>query len=132
MRAGRHLMIGTAEHVSAKLAELHDVLRFDRVQALADWGGLPAEVVADSLHRLGEEVAPARRGTRDRAGRVTGSVPSWPRRHPQGRLPVRVARGIADDDREARRVDHQTVHRLAHSDLERTITVRAVPHREDR
>ncbi|OXM61660.1 LLM class flavin-dependent oxidoreductase [Amycolatopsis vastitatis] len=61
MRAGQHLMIGTAEHVSAKLAELHDVLRFDRVQALVDWGGLPAEAVVESLHRLGEEIAPALR-----------------------------------------------------------------------
>ncbi|WP_199191379.1 LLM class flavin-dependent oxidoreductase [Amycolatopsis sp. CA-126428] len=87
-RAGQHLMIGTAEHVSAKLAELHDVLRFDR-------------------------------------------VPSWPRRHPEGRLPLRVARGIADDDRETRRVDHQTVSRCMHPDGEGGITVRAVPHRED-
>jgi alkanesulfonate monooxygenase SsuD/methylene tetrahydromethanopterin reductase-like flavin-dependent oxidoreductase (luciferase family) len=61
MRAGQHLMIGTSEHVSAKLAELHDALRFDRVQALADWGGLPSEAVAESLHRLSEEIAPALR-----------------------------------------------------------------------
>jgi alkanesulfonate monooxygenase SsuD/methylene tetrahydromethanopterin reductase-like flavin-dependent oxidoreductase (luciferase family) len=61
MRAGQHLMIGTSEHVSAKLAELHDALRFDRVQALVDWGGLPSEAVRESLHRLGEEIAPALR-----------------------------------------------------------------------
>ena len=73
MRAGRHLMIGTAEHVSAKLAELHDVLRFDRVQALADWGGLPAGAVAESLHRLGEEIAPAlRRHAGERATAPAG------------------------------------------------------------
>lgn len=61
MRTGHHLMIGTAEHVSAKLAELHDAVRFDRVQALVDWGGLPRESVVESLHRLGEEIAPALR-----------------------------------------------------------------------
>lgn len=58
---GRHLMIGTSEQVTEKLAELHDVVRFDRVQALADWGGLPPQLVEDSLERLGREVAPALR-----------------------------------------------------------------------
>jgi hypothetical protein len=37
------------------------VLRFDRVQALVDWGGLPSEAVKESLHRLGEEITPALR-----------------------------------------------------------------------
>jgi alkanesulfonate monooxygenase SsuD/methylene tetrahydromethanopterin reductase-like flavin-dependent oxidoreductase (luciferase family) len=73
MRAGQHLMIGTVEHVSAKLAELHDELRFDRVQALVDWGGLPAEAVTESLHRLGEEIAPAlRRHVGDRTTAPAG------------------------------------------------------------
>lgn len=61
MRPDQHLMIGTTEHVTAKLAELHDAVRFDRVQALVDWGGLPEAAVRDSLHRLGEEIAPAPR-----------------------------------------------------------------------
>lgn len=58
---GRHLMIGTSEHVAEKLTELHDALRFDRVQALVDWGGLPRGLVEQSLERLAAEVAPALR-----------------------------------------------------------------------
>ncbi|WP_460723683.1 LLM class flavin-dependent oxidoreductase [Nocardia heshunensis] len=61
LHPGRHLMIGTSEHVIAKLAELYDALHFDRVQALVDWGGLPRELVAESVHRLGTEIAPALR-----------------------------------------------------------------------
>ncbi|ADJ44165.1 hypothetical protein AMES_2342 [Amycolatopsis mediterranei S699] len=36
--------------------------------ALVDWGGLPAEAVAESLHRLGEEIAPALRRHADSPG----------------------------------------------------------------
>ncbi|WP_083913793.1 LLM class flavin-dependent oxidoreductase [Nocardia concava] len=61
LRPGQHLMIGTSDYVATKLAELYEVLRFDRVQALVDWGGLPRQWVEDSLHRLGEEIAPALR-----------------------------------------------------------------------
>lgn len=61
VRPGLHLMIGTSEHVTGKLIELYDVLRFDRVQALVDWGGLPREMVEESVARLGTEIAPALR-----------------------------------------------------------------------
>ncbi|MFE3194841.1 LLM class flavin-dependent oxidoreductase [Nocardia sp. NPDC059240] len=61
MQPGRHLMIGTSDHVTTKLAELYDAIHFDRVQALVDWGGLPREAVEESVHRLGTEIAPALR-----------------------------------------------------------------------
>lgn len=61
VRAGGHLMIGTSEHIAGKLAELHDVIEFDRVQALVDWGGLPPERVEESVHRLATEIAPGLR-----------------------------------------------------------------------
>src|SRR5262249_49344099 len=66
MRAGGHLMIGTGEHVAAKLADLHDAVGFDRVQALVDWGGLPRELVEESGPRLGGEIAPVVRGLQSR------------------------------------------------------------------
>ena len=58
---GQHLMAGTAEHVSEKLAALYDAIRFDRLQALVDWGGLPTAVVERSVSILGAEIAPALR-----------------------------------------------------------------------
>ncbi|WP_033337632.1 LLM class flavin-dependent oxidoreductase [Catenuloplanes japonicus] len=61
---GRPLMIGTAEHVTQKLIHLHQATGYDRVQLLADWGGLPPSLVEASVHRLGTEIAPAvRAGT---------------------------------------------------------------------
>ncbi|WP_200876396.1 hypothetical protein [Amycolatopsis rifamycinica] len=58
-------MIGTAEHVAEKLVRLHDVVGYDRVQLLADWGGLPPGRVRESVHRLGREIAPAVRAAID-------------------------------------------------------------------
>ncbi|QKV80282.1 LLM class flavin-dependent oxidoreductase [Amycolatopsis sp. Hca4] len=55
----RPLMIGTSEHVADKLVRLHEVVGYDRVQLLADWGGLPPAQVRESVHRLGSEIAPA-------------------------------------------------------------------------
>lgn len=59
LKPGRHLMIGTSEQVTEKLLALHAIIGYDRVQALVDWGGLPARQVSDSLYRLGTEIAPA-------------------------------------------------------------------------
>lgn len=55
----RPLMIGTSEHVTEKLVRLHKAVGYDRLQLLADWGGLPPEQVEESVHRLGAEIAPA-------------------------------------------------------------------------
>ena len=51
MRRGR-------EQVSEKLSRLHKATGFDRVQALVGWGGIPAESVRQSLHRLDTEITP--------------------------------------------------------------------------
>ncbi|MFF5076335.1 LLM class flavin-dependent oxidoreductase [Actinoplanes sp. NPDC000266] len=61
LRPGGHLFIGTSEQITEKLERLHKLVPFDRVQALADWGGLDAGAVRESVHRLGAEVAPALR-----------------------------------------------------------------------
>ncbi|GAA0462376.1 luciferase [Paractinoplanes deccanensis] len=61
LRPDRHLMVGTSEQIAEKLRLLHKAVPFDRVQALVDWGDLPAEAVRASVHRLGTEVAPALR-----------------------------------------------------------------------
>ncbi|MFG1603322.1 LLM class flavin-dependent oxidoreductase [Actinoplanes sp. NPDC049265] len=61
LRPDRHLMVGPAGPVTEKLLRLHKSVGFDRVQLLADWGGLPAELVDESLHLLGTEIAPALR-----------------------------------------------------------------------
>ncbi|GAA2526149.1 luciferase [Winogradskya humida] len=65
----RPLMIGTPGHVIDKLVHLHKVLGYDRLQLLADWGGLPAPLVEASVHRLGTEIAPALRETLSRVSR---------------------------------------------------------------
>ena len=54
-------MIGTTDQVTEKLIDLHQAIRFDRLQALMDWGGLPADMVIASVKRLGEQIAPALR-----------------------------------------------------------------------
>lgn len=56
---GQALMIGEPDRITDKLLELHRATRFDRVQALVDWGGLPPALVLDSLERLGTQIAPA-------------------------------------------------------------------------
>ena len=61
LRRAQALMIGTAEAVTEKLLELHRVVKFDRLQALCDWGGLPADAVTSSVQRLGSEIAPVLR-----------------------------------------------------------------------
>ncbi len=66
------LMIGTSPHIIDKLATLHQVLGYDRVQALVDWGGLPSGLVEESTHRLATEVAPALRSLTAPKGRPDG------------------------------------------------------------
>ncbi|MCU1524277.1 MAG: putative oxidoreductase [Microbacteriaceae bacterium] len=53
--------IGTTTEIIDKLGALHELIRFDRFQALLDWGGLPPNLVDDALSRLATEVAPALR-----------------------------------------------------------------------
>ncbi|BBH69334.1 luciferase [Actinoplanes sp. OR16] len=61
----RPLMIGTSEQVTEKLLHLHQAIGYDRLQLLADWGGLPQSQVHDSVHRLAGEIAPALRESAD-------------------------------------------------------------------
>jgi alkanesulfonate monooxygenase SsuD/methylene tetrahydromethanopterin reductase-like flavin-dependent oxidoreductase (luciferase family) len=54
--------IGTTNEIIDKLGALYELVKFDRFQALLDWGGLPTALVDDSLNRLATEVTPALRG----------------------------------------------------------------------
>ncbi|MGW2035463.1 LLM class flavin-dependent oxidoreductase [Streptomyces sp. NPDC001811] len=56
-----HLLIGTPERVTEKATALYEAVRFDRLQALVDWGGLPDDAVASSVGHLATAVAPALR-----------------------------------------------------------------------
>lgn len=73
-----HLMIGLPEQVTDKLVRLQRTVRFDRVLALLDWGGLPPAQAEDSLDRLGlHRASPPRRHTGDGRGtRMIGGAPS--------------------------------------------------------
>jgi alkanesulfonate monooxygenase SsuD/methylene tetrahydromethanopterin reductase-like flavin-dependent oxidoreductase (luciferase family) len=53
-----HLMIGTPEQIVEKLTGLSTLLDLDRIQLLADWGGLPEKQVEHSVRVLGEVIAP--------------------------------------------------------------------------
>ncbi len=61
LRRKQALMIGTTDQITEKLIDLHRAVRFDRLQALMDWGGLPEDMVRASVQRLGEQIAPALR-----------------------------------------------------------------------
>ncbi|WNV85657.1 LLM class flavin-dependent oxidoreductase [Umezawaea sp. Da 62-37] len=74
LEPGRHLMIGTSEHVAGKLVDLVDRLRVDRVQALVDWGGLPERQVEESVTRLAREIAPLVRAHVARGGQRSSTA----------------------------------------------------------
>jgi alkanesulfonate monooxygenase SsuD/methylene tetrahydromethanopterin reductase-like flavin-dependent oxidoreductase (luciferase family) len=68
-----HLLVGTPAQVTEKAVRLYEAVRFDRLQALVDWGGLPEDAVTASVTHLGATVAPAlrevsRRRVQNRAG----------------------------------------------------------------
>ncbi|GIT81501.1 luciferase [Leifsonia sp. LS1] len=50
--------IGTVEEVSDKLTRLHELVHYDRLQLLPDWGGMPRRTARDSLERFASQVAP--------------------------------------------------------------------------
>lgn len=54
-------LIGTAEEVGEKLVRLHRAVRFDRLQLLPDWGGLPEPVIDASLRLLAGDILPVLR-----------------------------------------------------------------------
>lgn len=51
------LMVGIVATVTQKLQRLQEVTGFGRLQALADWGGLPEHQVLDSITQLGQDIA---------------------------------------------------------------------------
>jgi alkanesulfonate monooxygenase SsuD/methylene tetrahydromethanopterin reductase-like flavin-dependent oxidoreductase (luciferase family) len=56
---GQALMIGSSEELIDKIMLAHDVLGIDRFFGQVDWGGLPRDLVEESITRLATEIAPA-------------------------------------------------------------------------
>ncbi|PKZ64062.1 LLM class flavin-dependent oxidoreductase [Gordonia terrae] len=56
---GGALMVGGPDHVAAKIADLQNELGVDRFLGQVDLGGMPAQMVRDSIRRFGDLVAPA-------------------------------------------------------------------------
>jgi alkanesulfonate monooxygenase SsuD/methylene tetrahydromethanopterin reductase-like flavin-dependent oxidoreductase (luciferase family) len=56
---GQALMIGSSEELIDKIMLAHDVLGIDRFFGQVDWGGLPRDLVEESISRLATEIAPA-------------------------------------------------------------------------
>ena len=54
-------MIGSASEITDKLLDAVKALGLDRVFAQVDWGGLPADLVGESIARYAAEIAPALR-----------------------------------------------------------------------
>jgi alkanesulfonate monooxygenase SsuD/methylene tetrahydromethanopterin reductase-like flavin-dependent oxidoreductase (luciferase family) len=60
---GRHgaIMIGSAGEITDKLLDAAKALDLDRIFAQVDWGGLPPDLVGESIARYATEIAPALR-----------------------------------------------------------------------
>jgi len=56
---GGALLIGGAEQVAAKILDLRELLGVDRFLGQVDFGGMPREIVEESVGRFAREVAPA-------------------------------------------------------------------------
>ncbi|MCM3923166.1 LLM class flavin-dependent oxidoreductase [Frankia sp. AiPs1] len=65
MRRGNAIMIGTPAQLIEKILDAHQTLGLDRFYGQIDWGGLPREQVADSIHRFADAVAPVVRAHTD-------------------------------------------------------------------
>jgi len=52
------IMIGSAAEITDKLLDAAKALGLDRVFAQVDWGGLPADLVGESIARYATEIAP--------------------------------------------------------------------------
>jgi alkanesulfonate monooxygenase SsuD/methylene tetrahydromethanopterin reductase-like flavin-dependent oxidoreductase (luciferase family) len=55
------IMIGSAGEITDKLLDAVKALDLDRIFAQVDWGGLPADLVSESIARYASEIAPALR-----------------------------------------------------------------------
>ncbi|MDQ5822629.1 MAG: LLM class flavin-dependent oxidoreductase [Chloroflexota bacterium] len=56
---GQAIMIGSSEELMEKILDAHQLLGIDRFFGQVDWGGLPREMVEESITRLATEIAPA-------------------------------------------------------------------------
>jgi len=56
---GQAIMIGSAEQLVEKIVDARQTLGIDRFYGQTDWGGMPSEMVAESIHRFATEIAPA-------------------------------------------------------------------------
>jgi hypothetical protein len=54
-------MIGSAGEITDKLLAAAKILGLDRIFAQADWGGLPAALVSESIARYASEIVPVLR-----------------------------------------------------------------------
>jgi hypothetical protein len=54
-------MIGSAAEITDKLLDAAKALDLDRIFAQGDWGGLPPDLVGESIARYATEIAPALR-----------------------------------------------------------------------
>jgi alkanesulfonate monooxygenase SsuD/methylene tetrahydromethanopterin reductase-like flavin-dependent oxidoreductase (luciferase family) len=55
----RALMVGGPAQVAEKILDLHAELGVDRFLGQVDLGGMPRQMVRDSIQRFGDVVAPA-------------------------------------------------------------------------
>jgi hypothetical protein len=60
---GRHgaIMIGSVGEITDELLDAAKTLDLDRIFAQVDWGGLPQDLVGESIARYATEIAPALR-----------------------------------------------------------------------
>lgn len=56
---GQAHLIGSSDELVNKILQVNDQLGIDRFFGQIDWGGLPRELVEDSITRLATEIAPA-------------------------------------------------------------------------
>jgi hypothetical protein len=61
--AGRHgaIMIRSADEITNNLLDAAKALGLNRIFAQVDWGGLPTDLVGESIARYATEIAPALR-----------------------------------------------------------------------
>jgi len=62
-RRGNAIMIGTTEQLIEKILDAVEALGLDRFYGQVDWGGIPAELVEESITRFATEIVPAVRKT---------------------------------------------------------------------
>jgi alkanesulfonate monooxygenase SsuD/methylene tetrahydromethanopterin reductase-like flavin-dependent oxidoreductase (luciferase family) len=55
------IMIGSTEQLIDKLLDAHRMLGLDRIYGQIDWGGLPRQLVEESIARYATDIAPALR-----------------------------------------------------------------------